>query len=110
MVAEVVTEHGDQDGRDGDDADGAVGAVLEAGRLMRLAGVGPGAARARAGGAEDDRAAAAGREDEVIAAQRDGFFRAQRRVIQAAEERGQLRPGAGDLGQDRPDLRRAGAR
>jgi hypothetical protein len=82
--------------------------VLETGRLRRLAGVGPGAAGARAGGGEDNLAAAAGREDEVVAAQGDGFFRAQRRVVQAAEERGQLRLDAGDLGQDRPDLRRAG--
>jgi len=67
------------------------------------------AASARgAGGGEDDRAAAACREDEVGAAQGDGFFGAQRRVVQAAEERGQLRPDPGDLGQDRPDLRRAG--
>ena len=80
MVAEVTAEHADQDGRDGDDADGAVGAVLETGRLMRLAGVGPGGAGARAGGGEDNlaAAAAAGREDEVVAAQGDGFFRAQR--------------------------------
>ena len=33
-----------------------------------------------------------------------GFFGAQRRVVQAAEERGQLRPDPGDLGQDHPDL------
>jgi len=32
---------------------------------------------------------------------------AQRRVVQAAEERGQFRSGAHDLSQDRPDLRRA---
>src|SRR5229473_3267899 len=64
----------------------AGGAVLEAARLERGAGAGPGGAGARAGGGEDDRAAAARREDEVVAAQRDGFFRAQRRVVQAAEE------------------------
>jgi hypothetical protein len=48
------------------------------------------------------------REDEVVAAQGDGFFGAQRRVVQAAEERGQFRPDAPDLGQDRPHLCRAG--
>jgi hypothetical protein len=53
---------------------------------------------ARAGGGEANLAAAVGREDEVVAAQGDGFFRAQRRVVQAAEERGQLRLDAGDLG------------
>ena len=74
----------------------------------RGAGAGPGGAGAGAGGGEDDRAAAAGREDKVVAAQGDGFFGAQRRVVQAAEERGQLRPDPGDLVQDRPDLRRAG--
>jgi len=72
-----------------------------------LAGGGP---DARAGGGEDDRSAAVCREDQVLSAQRDGFLRAQRRVVQAAEERGQFRPEAGDLGQDRPDLRRAGDR
>jgi len=72
---QVLAEHAGQDGRDGDDADGAAGAVLEAPRLERRAGAGPGGAGARAGGGEDDRAAAAGREDEVGAAQRDGFFR-----------------------------------
>ena len=62
----------------------------------------------RAGGGEDHLPAAAGREEEVIAAQGHGFFRAQRRIVQAAEERRQLRPDPGDLGQDRPDLLRAG--
>ena len=47
-------------------------------------------------------------EDEVAVAQGDGFFRAQRRVVQAAEERGQFRSDADDLVQDRPDLGRAG--
>jgi len=65
---QVLAEHADQDGRDGDDADGAAGAVLEAPRLERRAGAGPGAAGARAGGGQDDRAAAARREDEVIVA------------------------------------------
>jgi hypothetical protein len=46
---------------------------------MRLAGVGPGAAGARAGGGEDYCAAAVGRVDEVVAAQGDGCFRAQGR-------------------------------
>ena len=84
------------------------GRCLRPAGSMRLAGIRPGAAGARAGGGEDNLAAAVGREDEVVAAQGDGFFRAQRRVVQAAEERGQLRLDAGDLGQDRPDLRRAG--
>jgi hypothetical protein len=66
MVAEVTAEHADQDGRDGDDADGAAGAVLETGRLMRIASVGPGGAGARAGRGEDYLAASAGREDEVL--------------------------------------------
>ena len=101
---QVLAEHAYQDGRDGNDADHSFGAVLEAARLERRAGAGPGGAGARAGGGEDDRAAASRREDEVIAAQGDGFFRAQRRVVQATEERGQLRPDPGDLGQDRPDL------
>src|SRR6202034_3240308 len=34
----------------------------------------------------------------------DGFFGAQGGVVEAAEERGQLRPGAGDLVQDGGDL------
>jgi len=38
------------------------------------------------------------REDEILAAKGDGLFRAQRRVVQAAEERGQFRPDAADLG------------
>ena len=37
------------------------------------------------------------REDEIIAAQGDGFLWAQRRVIQAAEERGKIRPDAVNL-------------
>jgi hypothetical protein len=45
---------------------------------------------------------------QVIVAQGDGFFRAQRRVVQAAEERGQFRPGTANLGHDHPDVRRAG--
>jgi hypothetical protein len=76
----------------GDDADGPVWAALEAARLERCASAGPGGVAARAGGSEDHLPAAAGRKDEVIAAQGDGFFRTQRRVVQAAEERGQLRP------------------
>ena len=41
--------------------------------------------------------------------QRDGFGGAQRRVVQAAEERGQLRADLGDLGQDRLHLGRVAA-
>jgi hypothetical protein len=88
---QVPGEHAGQDRRDGNDADGAAGAVLEAPRLERRAGAGPGGAGAGAGGGEDDRAATARREDEVVAAQRDGFFGAQRRVVQTAEEPGRIR-------------------
>ena len=40
--------------------------------------------------------------------ERDGFGGAQCRVVQAAEERGQLRADLGDLGQDRLHLGRGG--
>jgi hypothetical protein len=46
----------------------------------------------------------AGREGEAVTAQRDGFLGAQRRVIQAAEERGQFGPNSADLFQDGVDL------
>jgi len=108
VLVEVAAEHADQNGRDGDDADRAVGAVLEAPRLVRGPGAGPGTAGARAGRGEGQLPAAVPGQDEIAAAQGDGFFRAQRRVVRAAEERGQFRPDAADLGQDRPDLRRAG--
>ena len=65
VVAEMTAEHADQDGRDGDDAGRPVGAVLEAARLERGAGAGPGGASARAGRGEDDRAATILGEDEV---------------------------------------------
>ena len=110
MIAQVTVQDADQDGRDGDDADRAVGAVLETACLIGPAGAGPGGAAAGTSGGEDDRPAPVYREDEILAAKGDGLFRAQRRVVQAAEERGQFRPEAGDLAQDRPDLRRAGDR
>src|SRR5208337_4104126 len=89
--------------RDGDDADSAVGPVLEAACFVWPAGASPGGAGARAGRGEDDRPTAVRREDEVLAAHGDGFLRAQRRVVQAAEERGKFRPDTRDLGQDLPD-------
>jgi 5,10-methylenetetrahydromethanopterin reductase len=107
-LAQVAAERADQDGRDGDDADCSFGAVLEAAGFVRCPGAGPGGAGARAGRGEDDLSALVRGEDEIVAAQGDGFFRAQRRVVQAAEERGQFRPGAGGLVQDGADLRRAG--
>ncbi len=88
MIAQVAVQDADQDGRYGDHADRAVGAVLEAACRMGPAGAGPGGAAAGTGGREDDRPAPVCREDEILAAQGDGFFRAQRRVVQAAEERG----------------------
>ncbi len=107
MITQVTAQHANQNRRDGDDTDGTVGPVLEAACFMWPAGAGPGGASARAGGGEDDLPAAVHREDEVVAAQGDGFLRAQHRVVQAAEDRGKLRPDAHDLGHDRPDLRRA---
>jgi hypothetical protein len=41
-------------------------------------------------------------------AQGDGFLRAERGVVQAAEEGGHLRPGPGDRIQQRADLSGAG--
>jgi len=48
------------------------------------------------------------RQDEVGPAQCHGFLGAQPGVIQAAEERGQLRTETSHLGQDRPHLGAAG--
>jgi len=99
VFVQVMKQHAGQDGRDGDDADGAVRALLEAAEFMRRSSAGPGGANTRAGGGEDDLPAAVIREDEIIVAQGDGFLWAQRRVVQAAEERGKLRPDTVNLGQ-----------
>jgi hypothetical protein len=64
----------------------------------------PRGAGARAGLGEDQLAAPVRGQDEICLAQCHGFLWAQRGVVQAAEECGQLRAEAGHLGQDRPHL------
>ena len=75
-------------------------AVLEAARFVRRTGAGPGGAGAGAGAGEDQHPPPVRRENHIAAAQSHSFLRAQRSVVQAGEERGQLRPGLADFGED----------
>ena len=91
ILAQVLPEQVGQSRRHGDDPDRSVRAVLEAARFVRRAGAGPRGAGARAGAGEDQLAPPVPRQDEAGAAECYGFLGAQRGVVQAAEERGQLR-------------------
>jgi hypothetical protein len=62
--------------------------MLETSRLERGASAGPDGAGARASRGEDELVTTILGEDEVLSAQCDGFFRTQRCVVQAPEERG----------------------
>src|SRR5215475_13133782 len=96
----ALAQERNQGWRDRDDPDRAVGAVLEPAPLIRRAGAGPRPAGARARGGEDQLPPAARWQDAVTLAQRDGFLGAQRRVVQAAEERRQVRADPGDFAED----------
>jgi len=109
-LADVLPEQADQDWRDRDDPDGAGGAVFEPVRLMRPAIAGPSGGGARACTGENHLPAPVRGEGEMALAKRDGFFWAQRPVVQAGEERHQVRPHQGGLSQDGLDLRRTGDR
>ena len=77
-------EHGGQDGRDG-----GLGPVLEATLLMAGSGAGPCLGGAGRGPGQGQRPPAVAGQVAVGEAQDDGFFGAQRAVVQAAEERRQ---------------------
>jgi hypothetical protein len=108
--AEVVAQESDKAGRDGDGPAGARWTLLQAAVLVAGAIGGPGGGGARRGGVDDQQAPPGGRQVAAVLAQGDGFLGAQRRQVQAPEERGQLRPRPGDLRQDCLDLGRAGDR
>jgi len=92
VAAEVVAEHGDQDGRDGNGPDRSLRPVFEAALFVAGAVAGPGCGGAGRGPGEGEHPPAMAGEVAVGSAQGDGFFRTQRGVVQAAEERCQVWP------------------
>src|SRR5216683_3774992 len=88
---QVTEEEADKLGRDRDYPDGAFGAEFEAARLVRGAVAGPGTRGPGKGCREGQLSPAARGKSAGAGPQGDGFGGAQRGVIQAAEERGQLR-------------------
>ncbi len=101
---QVLAEEADKLRRDRDRPDRALRAEFEAARLAWRAVTGPGTRGAGKRRGQRELSPASRRQVAGIGVQGDGFGGAQRRVVQAAEERGQLRADPGDLGQDRLHL------
>jgi hypothetical protein len=97
VAAKMMAEHGDQDRWYGDGPDRSVRAVLEAALFVAGSGAGPRCRGAGRGSGQGQRPPAVSGQVAVGETQGDGFFRAQRAVVQAAEERREVRsdPGYG---------------
>ena len=89
----------------GDGPDRSLGLVLEATLLMAGSGAGPRLGGAGRGPGQGQRSPAAGGQVAVGQAQGDGFFGAQRAVVQAAEERRQSGTDPGHGGEQGLGLR-----
>src|SRR5215471_17357279 len=86
-LLEVLAEERDQFRMEGHRAGLTARTVLELAALASRAAVGPPGAAARLGVGQDQFApAVVGQAGEVLGAQLDSFFRAQRRVVRAAEK------------------------
>jgi hypothetical protein len=88
----VLAKQADQHRRDRDHPDRPVGPVLEPALFIAGAVAGPCGGRPGRGQGQSEHAPPGAGQVAVGEAQGDGFLRADRGVVQAAEEGGQLRP------------------